>query len=66
MSALWVLVLIMASVARGQTVEEKAREFLRKFNEEASPLMYNYSLASWDYNTDITPENSDKLVSTCV
>ncbi|XP_062845892.1 angiotensin-converting enzyme 2 [Trichomycterus rosablanca] len=61
MSALWVLILAVASAAWAQTVEDKAREFLQKFDEEASRLMYQYSLASWDYNTDITQENSDKL-----
>ncbi|KAM6943565.1 LOW QUALITY PROTEIN: angiotensin-converting enzyme 2 [Xenentodon cancila] len=42
-------------------VEAEAREFLRKFDEEATQQMYQYSLASWAYNTNITTENSDKL-----
>uniref|UniRef100_A0A7N6BRQ5 Angiotensin-converting enzyme n=1 Tax=Anabas testudineus TaxID=64144 RepID=A0A7N6BRQ5_ANATE len=42
-------------------VENSAREFLQRFDEEATQRMYQYSLASWAYNTDITKENSDKL-----
>ncbi|XP_069381883.1 angiotensin-converting enzyme 2 isoform X2 [Paralichthys olivaceus] len=44
-----------------QDVENKAREFLLRFDQEATQRMYNYSLASWAYNTNITKENSDKL-----
>lgn len=63
MSARWFLLLAMASLASTQTVEENAREFLRKFDEDASRLVYQYSLASWAYNTDISQENADKEVS---
>lgn len=44
-------------------VENNAREFLERFDEAATQKMYQYSLASWAYNTNITKENSDKLVS---
>ncbi|KAI7795118.1 angiotensin-converting enzyme 2 [Triplophysa rosa] len=60
MSARWLLLLAMASLASTQTVEENAGEFLRKFDEDASRLVYQYSLASWAYNTDISQENADK------
>lgn len=62
MFARWLLLLAVASVACSQTVEDSAREFLQKFDEEASNLMYQYSLASWAYNTDISQENADKEV----
>uniref|UniRef100_A0A8C1B627 Angiotensin-converting enzyme n=1 Tax=Cyprinus carpio carpio TaxID=630221 RepID=A0A8C1B627_CYPCA len=62
MFARWLLLLAMASVACSQTVEESAREFLQRFDEEASNLVYQYSLASWAYNTDISQENADKEV----
>ncbi|CAJ1049466.1 angiotensin-converting enzyme 2 [Xyrichtys novacula] len=42
-------------------LETQAKEFLARFDVEASAQMYNYSLASWAYNTDITQENSNKL-----
>ncbi|XP_077568577.1 angiotensin-converting enzyme 2 isoform X1 [Stigmatopora nigra] len=42
-------------------VEKEAAAFLRQFDVEASEHMYQYSLASWAYNTNITKENSDKL-----
>lgn len=58
----WLLLLAMASVACSQTVEDSAREFLKKFDEEATNLVYQYSLASWAYNTDISQENADKEV----
>lgn len=62
MLAHWILVLAVASLASTQTVEEQAREFLQKFDEDASRLSYQYSLASWAYNTDISQENADKEV----
>uniref|UniRef100_A0A8C6V2R3 Angiotensin-converting enzyme n=1 Tax=Neogobius melanostomus TaxID=47308 RepID=A0A8C6V2R3_9GOBI len=47
--------------ASAQTEDDRAREFLQRFDEQATQLMYNYSLASWAYNTDISQENSDKV-----
>ncbi|XP_047219843.1 angiotensin-converting enzyme 2 [Girardinichthys multiradiatus] len=41
-------------------LESEARQFLERFDQNASEIMYQYSLASWAYNTDITQENSDK------
>lgn len=61
----WILVALLAlscTVSAQLDIETKARAFLQKFDEEASELMYQYSLASWAYNTNITKENSDKLV----
>lgn len=63
MCARWLLLLAMASMACSQTVEERAREFLNQFDEDASNLVYQYSLSSWAYNTDISQENADKEVS---
>ncbi|TRY62286.1 hypothetical protein DNTS_025838 [Danionella cerebrum] len=54
------LILALASMVGSQTVEERARAFLQKFDENASSLVYQYSLASWAYNTDISQENADK------
>uniref|UniRef100_A0A8C9WGU1 Angiotensin-converting enzyme n=1 Tax=Scleropages formosus TaxID=113540 RepID=A0A8C9WGU1_SCLFO len=51
----------VASVLSQSSVEQKAAEFLQSFDENATTLMYQYSLASWEYNTNITSENSDKL-----
>ncbi|XP_041115054.1 angiotensin-converting enzyme 2 [Polyodon spathula] len=55
-----VLVLALAASAAAQT-EQDAAAFLEKFNKEASALMYSYSLASWEYNTNITDENANNL-----
>lgn len=64
MTVLWFMVLVFGtSAVWAQTVEDSAKEFLKKFDEDASRIMYQYSLASWEYNTNISTENSDKLVS---
>lgn len=42
-------------------LEQRATEFLKRFDANATDLMYQYSLASWAYNTNITDENSQKL-----
>lgn len=43
-------------------LEAEARDFLERFDRDATSKMYQFSLASWAYNTNITQENSDKLV----
>lgn len=58
------LLAVSCAVSAQSDVENQAREFLDRFDKEASDLMYQYSLASWAYNTDITQENADKEVST--
>ncbi|KAK2920018.1 angiotensin-converting enzyme 2 [Channa argus] len=55
------LVALCCAVTAQSDVESKAREFLQRFDKEATERMYQYSLASWAYNTNITKENSDKL-----
>ncbi|XP_069553989.1 angiotensin-converting enzyme 2 [Brachyistius frenatus] len=55
------LLAVSCAVSAQSDMENRAREFLQRFNDEASDKMYEYSLASWAYNTNITKENSDKL-----
>ncbi|XP_061669841.1 angiotensin-converting enzyme 2 isoform X1 [Syngnathoides biaculeatus] len=55
------LLALCCAVWAQSPVENQARDFLRKFDEEAGAHMYQYSLASWAYNTNITKENSEKL-----
>ncbi|XP_042345477.1 angiotensin-converting enzyme 2 [Plectropomus leopardus] len=55
------LLAVTCAVSAQSDVENRAREFLQRFDEEATQRMYQYSLASWAYNTNITKENSDKL-----
>nr|XP_057944737.1 angiotensin-converting enzyme 2 [Doryrhamphus excisus] len=57
----FVTLLALCCSVSAQSVENQAKDFLRQFDEEASTRMYEYSLASWAYNTNITKENSDKL-----
>ncbi|XP_063068775.1 angiotensin-converting enzyme 2 [Engraulis encrasicolus] len=52
---------VFVCVTAQSDLEKKAAEFLERFDESATALMYNYSLASWAYNTNITDENSQKL-----
>uniref|UniRef100_A0AAX7SMK9 Angiotensin-converting enzyme n=1 Tax=Astatotilapia calliptera TaxID=8154 RepID=A0AAX7SMK9_ASTCA len=54
------LLAVSCAVSAQSDVESQAREFLDRFDKEASDLMYQYSLASWAYNTNITQENADK------
>ncbi|XP_048835406.1 angiotensin-converting enzyme 2 isoform X1 [Brienomyrus brachyistius] len=62
MHATLLLLLAGVWVTRGQSdVEQRAAEFLKSFDENATKLMYQHSLASWAYNTNITSENADKL-----
>ncbi|KAM4592837.1 angiotensin-converting enzyme 2 [Odontesthes bonariensis] len=43
------------------SAQSDVEAFLERFDNEATTLMYQYSLASWAYNTNITNENSDKV-----
>lgn len=64
---LLVLAVAIGAVVETETalsqLELRAQEFLKRYDENATQLMYQYSLASWAYNTNITDENSQKLVS---
>lgn len=57
----WLLLSLVAVTAAQTTIEEDAKVFLNKFNIEAEELSYQSSLASWDYNTNITEENIQKM-----
>ncbi|KAL2087768.1 hypothetical protein ACEWY4_016596 [Coilia grayii] len=63
MSARFLLALAAACVcvSAQSELEQRAAEFLKRFDTKATELMYQYSLASWAYNTNITDENSQKL-----
>lgn len=60
---LLLLLAVSSAVSAQSSMESEAEVFLEKFDKEATQRMYQYSLASWAYNTNITKENSDKLVS---
>lgn len=59
----WLLLSLVAVTAAQSTSDEEAKTFLEKFNSEAEELSYQSSLASWNYNTNITDENVQKMVS---
>ncbi|XP_038658667.1 angiotensin-converting enzyme 2 isoform X3 [Scyliorhinus canicula] len=56
---LWVLGLTAAVLSL--TPEQEAGNFLNTFSAEAEKLAYKSSVASWDYNTNITDENALKM-----
>ncbi|NP_001297119.1 angiotensin-converting enzyme 2 isoform X1 [Mustela putorius furo] len=57
----WLLLSLAALTAAQSTTEDLAKTFLEKFNYEAEELSYQNSLASWNYNTNITDENIQKM-----
>uniref|UniRef100_W5MLV3 Angiotensin-converting enzyme n=1 Tax=Lepisosteus oculatus TaxID=7918 RepID=W5MLV3_LEPOC len=61
MSVHLLLVLIVAVAAAAQLTEGDAAVFLDEFDKNATHLTYLNSLASWEYNTNITEENAKKM-----
>lgn len=59
----WILLSLIAVTAAQSNPEDQVKTFLEKFDLEAEELSYQSSLASWDYNTNITEENAQKMVS---
>ncbi|XP_037013451.2 angiotensin-converting enzyme 2 [Artibeus jamaicensis] len=57
----WLFLSLVAVTAVQAPTEEDARTFLEKFNTEAEELYYESALASWNYNTNITEENVQKM-----
>lgn len=43
-------------------VDNEVQIFLDDFNTEAVPIIYASSLASWDYNTNITSTTQENMV----
>uniref|UniRef100_A0A8C0UED1 Angiotensin-converting enzyme n=1 Tax=Cyanistes caeruleus TaxID=156563 RepID=A0A8C0UED1_CYACU len=56
----WLLCGLSAVVAP-QNVTQEAQEFLEEFNRRAEDISYENSIASWNYNTNITEENANKM-----
>ncbi|MEE6468385.1 hypothetical protein FKM82_008271 [Ascaphus truei] len=61
MSGLLWLLCTLVVVGTAENVTNEARTFLELFDIEAEHLSYESSLASWDYNTNITNENAQKM-----
>lgn len=59
----WLLLSLVAVTTAQSIIEEDAKKFLDTFNQEAEDLSYQSALASWNYNTNITEENAQKMVS---
>ncbi|NXE27194.1 ACE2 enzyme, partial [Ardeotis kori] len=57
---LWLLCGLSA-VVTPQDVTQQAQVFLEEFNRRAENISYESSLASWDYNTNITEETARKM-----
>ena len=39
--------------------EEEAKDFLKEYNEKYGNLLNEYTIASWNYETNITDENEE-------
>uniref|UniRef100_A0A8C6Y8W4 Angiotensin-converting enzyme n=1 Tax=Naja naja TaxID=35670 RepID=A0A8C6Y8W4_NAJNA len=52
--------LVVLALAQDET--QKAAEFLKQFDDRAVDLYYNASIASWNYNTNLTEENAKIMV----
>ncbi|CAH1242075.1 ACE [Branchiostoma lanceolatum] len=60
---LLLVVLSAQSVApQGITDEQQAWDFIWDYNDKAESVSYRSVVAAWNYNTDLTPENSQKQV----
>lgn len=57
----WLLLSLVAVAAAQSTTETRAKEFLERFNRDAEIVSHKSALASWDYNTNITDENVQKM-----
>ncbi|XP_008492997.2 angiotensin-converting enzyme 2 [Calypte anna] len=57
---LWLLCGLSAVVTT-QDVTQQAHMFLEEFNRRAEDISHETSLASWNYNTNITEENAKKM-----
>ncbi|NXO01818.1 ACE2 enzyme, partial [Rhinopomastus cyanomelas] len=57
---LWLLCGLSA-VVTPQNVTQQAQKFLEEFNRRAEDMNYETSLASWNYNINITEENAKKM-----
>ncbi|XP_074785952.1 angiotensin-converting enzyme 2 [Athene noctua] len=51
----------LSIVVTPQDVTQQARMFLEEFNRRAEDISYESSLASWNYNTNITEETARKM-----
>ncbi|XP_035658126.1 angiotensin-converting enzyme-like [Branchiostoma floridae] len=58
------LVLLSAQnvAPQGITDEQQAWDFIWDYNAKAEKVLYDSVVAAWNYNTDLTPENSQKQV----
>ncbi|XP_067882277.1 angiotensin-converting enzyme 2 [Heterodontus francisci] len=54
-------VLSLMAATLSLSPEEEAGNFLDTFSATAEDLVYNSSLASWEYNTNISDENAEKM-----
>ncbi|NWU54163.1 ACE2 enzyme, partial [Dromas ardeola] len=51
----------LSAVVTPQDVTQQAQMFLLEFNRRAEDISYESSLASWNYNTNITDETAKKM-----
>ncbi|XP_053312925.1 angiotensin-converting enzyme 2 [Spea bombifrons] len=52
---------VILGICTSQDVTSEARDFLQRFDALAEPLYHESALAQWEYNTNITDENAEKM-----
>ena len=57
-----IVVLVGISCVACQTEDVRARDYMDGYNTRAESLSNRYSLASWDYYTNITLHNQHVMV----
>ena len=50
--------MLLTKIQAQNTDEDEANAFLEDYNEIYGKLLNNYTIASWNYETNITDENS--------
>ncbi|KAM8975167.1 angiotensin-converting enzyme 2 [Pelodytes ibericus] len=53
--------LVVFDTCSSQDVTTQARDFLLAYDRDAEPLYHEAALAQWEYNTNISDENADKM-----
>lgn len=61
---LWLLCSLALFGSSNQDVTSDASAFLQEFQAVGEKLYHQSALAQWEYNTNITNENAQKMVRT--
>ena len=57
----WITFVRGNTVVRKNTNEEEAKQFLQDYNQKYGHLLNNFTLASWNYETNLTNQNEETM-----